>query len=302
MIYLLTNEEYEAISGVINPTVCTFKSYGVAITRLYFERFIESNEKVMTTICSNKFGQSLEDWVESRKHYKFKLYKFVESFDDPYAPPFNIDFTTGLVKYGTDSPCSLQKKKLPKIDGVPTFSEYYETYDGTEYSNIVLKVAFLFEYDSIGFNTKQDKKIIWYYENGDECTRFTKLLPKSLSSDENFADMLKEGVIRRQNIVDDIQKPIINMLYYVYNRTEQTKTDKQLIFMGRDLLSVLATELEGFVSRALEITDPDSDDYEKKVAYVGIRDYTGDHDEWLDVNVPAYGKTARSFIMDALDT
>ena len=295
MKYLLQENEMLALKQFIPERMFLMPtSFGTFINRYQFEKMIENN---MVARIVESTGVDFETWLESKKVYKYKIYKMLSSGKDAYMPPIDIDFTTGLAS-------KLAKKTLPKVAGVPTSVEYYEKKFQVgidpigdpiyEYENLVLRIDFELTYSDIGFITERDPVIKWYYDN-DTLSKNTKSLGITYSMAEDFDKITEEGILRRGNIIADLQYPLLKMLTSIFPDSELGG----ILIIGRSFLDEQDDLFKGFIERALTITDTSSTDFGKKVAYVTIRDYNGEHASWLDINVE--GITPRVFLTNALD-
>ena len=225
--------------------------------------------------------------------------------EDVYALPKDVDFKTQLLE-------KLQKKLLPKESGKPTVVEYYEikkpltdeagnptkNFLGQqlyEYENLIAQIDFDFKFDEFGFIDEKIAMLRWYDENG-RLSEEGKNLGRVFDPINDHEARIAEGEIRRRSIIHGLQLPVMNKLKEIYDEY----TPIQILSIGRQFLNNNDEVFRDFIDKSLSVVDENSVDYGKKVAWVTIRDYSGDEDDWLDYDL-GDGETIRQFIMEELD-
>lgn len=238
----------------------------------------------LDAIAQANYGMSFDEFIAPKKTHPYKIYNFLAESpnfegigDNPWKFPCDIDFTTML----TITPA---KKSLPKIQGKPTSAEYYESYDPLTgiYSNILARIDFELTYDALGFITNRSLKLRFYRTNETVSEEF-KELGRSYDPIYDSEYRIKEGVLRRQSIVDNLQLPILGVLQAVYPGTPMT----EVVEMGRAFLEFHNDAFELFIKAS------------KKDIITSITEAT---DPWLDAPFPPAGPgaTVRMYIISEL--
>lgn len=253
------------------------------IKRPEIDELIEKN--VNLNAGFNKvFGKSFEAVLSEKERAHYKIYEFLgdspnlgELADNPWRFPYDIDFTIMLPK-------KLEKKTLPKVQGKPTSVEYYEKYDPVTgiYENIIARIDFELSYDPLGFITERKELLRFYRSDNSVSTEF-KNIGRAFDPIYDAEYRIKEGVLRRQSIVDNLQLPILGVLQAVYSTIPLT----EVVEMGRDFLDRYEREFDLFIKAS-----------KKDI----ITEITNATDPWLDVPFPPAGPgvTVRMYIISEL--
>src|SRR3990170_5286138 len=122
-------------------------------------------------------------------------------------------------------------KKRTIVDGELTVIDYYRTYDGATYSDLVVKETRAYNRDVNRFPVTRDLSIDFYYEDG------TVGLTKSTVKYYNLSEKISECLERRNNVLNDAKQYILVSL---------GEDD------GLDLLKSVQTEYELFKEGKIE--------------------------------------------------
>lgn len=209
-----------------------------------------------------------------------RIYDFIP-YKNKYSklePPVDYDFITGLTT-------KLHRKSII-VKGECTSEEYYESFNGTTYTRLIVKEESLFVRDAIGFPISKTVTISWYKNNG-ESHPTKKTWVKYYSDIEKIS----EGKTRRGNLVDALQRPCIGLISIALTGS-QTPTFS-VILQGRAFLAEYKDELENFISSSNKdvldcFSNPLNANYPTTTKY-----------SWIDSMTP-YGITIRQFLINSL--
>lgn len=209
---------------------------------------------------------------------KIKIYSFMKDGYNLFEPPIDVDFITGLK-------IKLHRKSII-VKGECTAEEYYETYDGTTYGNLIVKETNVFTRDALGFAIKRDTTIAWYMNNG-ATHATTKLIPKYYSN----LQKIEEGKTRRVNLVSSLQMPCIGLISIAMIGTPNATP--AIIAEGRKFMNDYKIEFDNFK----DVSDKTilsclSDSLHPK--YITVTNYS-----WIDSMTP-YGVTIRQYLINEL--
>ncbi len=286
-LYEFTYEEDRAIRRNL-PQTSTFcyesvwggKSHWY-IKQPKIDSLIEQNVDLRTAFQLAFKKPMSETLLEKQKHH-YKIYEFLgdspnlgDLTDNPWRFPYDIDFTFMLTQ-------KLAKRTLPKVQGKPTSTEYYQSYDPVTgvYDNIIARVDFDLTYDVLGFITKKEALLKFYKSDGSvDHTRF-KDIGRSYDAIYDAEYRIKEGVLRRQSIVDNLQLPILGVLQAVFPDTPMTA----VVQLGRDFLDRYEREFDLFIKAS-----------KKDI----IEMITSAPDTWLEAPFPPAGPgvTVRQYLI-----
>lgn len=198
-----------------------------------------------------------------------KIYKFIRGASPLMKePPFDVDFVTGLT-------VKLHRKSI-LAKGEIVAEEFYENFDGSSYTNLIVKETSSFVRDPLGFPIYRDTVVSWYKNNNEEHPR-KKTWRKFYSDLEKIA----EGKTRRGNLVAALQTPIIGLISLVMNQT--TIPTMAVILEGRRFIQAYKDELDLFVDSSNKdilscLTDP------AHPKFVSVANFS-----WIDTAIPAIG-------------
>ena len=254
------------------------------INRADIDNLIYENINVDRAFVS-VFGKHMEDVLLTRRVYHYKIYEYLkdsptlkELAEDPWVYPYDVDFKTMLK-------VKLAKKVLPKHQGKPTSIEYYESYDSVTgvYTGIIARIDFTLSYDSVGFITKKEALLRFY--RADDTFEMGKYKDIGRSYDPIYdAELrIREGVIRRRSIVDNLQLPILGVLQAVSPGVPVS----EVVLMGRSFLDRYRVEFDLFIKAS-----------KKDI----ITKMSGATDPWLEAPFPPAGPgvTVRMYLISEL--
>ena len=285
MIYILPEEYYVAINQKMPSNIqFGYEEEGhfyyddSIISHITFDIDITLKEAI------NKTYNELVVELEPLANYHCKIYDYIEEellIDaDKTKPPFGHDYKTGLI--------TRLHPKRTTIKGEVIRVDYYSD---KELTDLVLTVEVEYIRDDIGFAISRKTTRRWVLKN-DEYHPETKITEKSYVI--NLEDQIKEGLRRRQNIIDSIQPRVLYLLFEVM--LPEGKTKEEIIYIGREFLDRHEPEFDRFIKSSSTIIDINDPNYGKKELAVAFMIAT---DEWLD-NKPATlgGISIREYIIN----
>ena len=230
------------------------------------------------TISSSLYGKPIYDFLAPYEKFSYKVYDFLPAthlVEDKCAFPYDIDFKTMLTS-------KLSKKSLPKVQGKPTLIEYYESYDTATgvYTNLIAKIDFTLHYDPLGFIYKIEK-ILRFKKTDESWSSEFKDIGRSYDMLYDAEFRIKEGKLRRESIVDNLQLPILAVLRAFYPMNDFITVVK----MGRDFLDNYEREFDLFIKAS------------KKDIITAIQAET--ESPWLEAPI-APGLTVRQHLINEL--
>lgn len=220
-----------------------------------------------------------ESQPEPINQLELKIFKYVNEYTkDKTIPPFDLDFVTGLT-------VKLHRKSTI-IKGECTEEEYFANYDGSLYSDLIVKEETLYIRDALGFPISKTASLIWYRNNSAEHES-KKTWVKYYSNLEK----IQEGKTRRGNLVSNLQMPCIGLISIAMTGAQDPTT--AVILEGRRFLADYSKEFTVFIEDSnRDIVQCLSDSNHSKYAHQS--NYT-----WIDTMTP-YGITIRQFIISEL--
>jgi hypothetical protein len=127
------------------------------------------------------------------------------------------------------------------IKGEVQVEEYYLSFNGTTYSDLIVKEVHTFTRNIMGFAIYRTTTVSWYNESGLEC-----MDKKIWTKFYDGLQTIEEGIVRRGNIVKYLQPAILTFL-------QQTLSQEQLpniLTLGRNFLNDYKTDLDNFVDHS----------------------------------------------------
>lgn len=211
-----------------------------------------------------------------------KQYKIHAYFDsrkyNKLSPPVDVDFITGLN-------IKLHRKSI-LVKGECQAEEYYTDYDGTTYSNMIVKESHVFTRDAIGFALRRDTTLQWV-KNNESLGPVLKTLTKYYSPLERIL----EGKTRRGNLVDNLQLPVISLISFAL--TGNPNPTLPIIVHGREFLATYKSEFDNFVG-ASDKTILSCLNDSNHAKYISSANWS-----WIDSMTP-YGVTIRQYLISEL--
>lgn len=163
----------------------------------------------------------------------------------------------------------------------------------------VIKVSITYYRDASGFAMYRITVRQWYNEDG-------TLNPETKTSIKyyyiNKQDMIKEGIKRRDLLVNTIQIPVMTLMAEVLMPLGVTQIS--VVFKGRQFLDDYETVFNNFIKNSSTITDPAHTDYGRKTVIVSLENETrSQFVEWLDLAPNSLGgaTTIRQYLINQFD-
>ena len=215
----------------------------------------------------------------------FKIYDFVEDKKkfNTSTVPLTLDFRTGLTK--------VLHRKSTLVKGECVKEEYFENCSvdaagNLTFTNLICAEHHAFIRDTLGFPIMRNSHIHFYDQNGIESAE-TKSWTKYYSQLEK----IQEGKIRRGNLVDNLQMPVIGLIAIAV--TGSPIPAPPIILTGRNFLFDYKKEFDAFVDESNKeilqcLTNP------ANAKYMSVSKYP-----WINSMTP-YGVTIRQFLIAEL--
>ena len=285
MIYRITESDFNAINAEM-PDSLEFGYSGDDGLFYYDDAIFPHIPFDLNITLMESVGKNYSDYVSSLSpitDFYCKIYRYFEEDDlkdlDRTKPPLGHDYKTGLN-------VRLHPKRTT-IKGEVVKVDYYADPGLTD---IILVVEIEYVRDSLGFALSRTTNRRWALENG-SFHETEKVTTKSYSV--NAEDQIKEGIRRRQNIIDTLQPAVLKFMFE--SLLPQGLSQMQIVLMGRAFIDSHELEFDKFVKSSSTVTDPASPNFGKKTLVVEFENAT---ETWLD-NTPASlgGISIRDFII-----
>lgn len=218
------------------------------------------------------------DAVEYPIKKRLVINSLLRVYSDPFQDAVNVDFVSGLT-------VKLHRKSF-LVKGECRSEEYYLNFDGTTYSNLVVKEETVYTRNALGFPIYKDVKLSWMCEDG-------TIHPKTKEWRKYYSQLeqIKEGKTRRGNLVSNLQMPCIGLISIAMTGTPNPSA--AVILEGRRFLGDYSKEFTIFIEDSnKEILNCLI--YSDNPKYVSIATYP-----WIDTMTP-YGVTIRQFIINEM--
>jgi hypothetical protein len=215
-------------------------------------------------------GWKLDGSVLNDGSLDCKIYDYLNQIPkDKKTPPHDVDFLTGLT-------VKLHRKQT-MVKGEVQVEQYFLNFNGTSYSDEVVKETHSFARDVFGFAKYRSTTVEWFLK----CN---KVAPNKKIWVKHY-DMLQsieEGIQRRGNIVKFLQPKILGIL----QMTVAQQDLPNIIIWGRSFLSRMKDHFDNFV------------DHSDRSLYSALQDEQLLADfPWLLNNVPGTNISIVQFIL-----
>ena len=179
-------------------------------------------------------GWKLDGSVLNDGSLDCKIYDYLnQTPKDKKLPPYDVDFVTGLT-------VKLHRKQT-MIKGEVQIEQYYLNFNGTDYSNEVVKETHTFTRDVFGFAKYRTTTVEWFLK----CDK-TAANKKVWVKHYDMLQSIEEGIQRRGNIVKFLQPKILGIL----QMTVAPQDLPNIILWGRTFLSAMKTHFDNFVDHS----------------------------------------------------
>jgi hypothetical protein len=162
-----------------------------------------------------------------------RIYALLDYSGNVSEPPLEVDYITGLK--------TKLHRKQTMLRGEVQQELFYKNFDGTTYSNLVVKELHTYVRDSFGFCKSRITTVSWIYEDDTECT-----IKKTWTKYYDNLQMIEEGIQRRSNIVKSLQPKVLGLLQMTMSASEQPN----IIPYGRAFLSAMKDSFENFTNHS----------------------------------------------------
>lgn len=209
-----------------------------------------------------------------------KIFKYMPvGVYDRSIPPFHRDFITSL-------PNIKLHRKSTIVKGECTKEEFFVNYDGTTYSDLIVKEETTYVRDALGFPTYKTVKVTWYKNDGTPHPAF-----KSWIKYYSNMEKIQEGKTRRGNLIANLQMPCIGLISIAM--LGHPNASPEVILEGRKFLADYSKEFTLFIEDSNKEMISCLNNTEH-IKYVSVSKYT-----WIDTMTP-YGMIIRAFIINEL--
>lgn len=207
-----------------------------------------------------------------------KINNFIRNPLDPYDVPIDVDYVSGLKT-------KLHRKSIV-VKGEIKAEEFYENYINGAFVNLIIKETTTFTRDALGFPLYKDVVVVWYCVDGTAHPT-----TKSWRSYYNQLEKIKEGKVRRGNLVANLQMPCIGLISIALTGTPNPT--QAVVLEGRKFLADYSKEFTVYIEDSNKdiiscFNDPAHARYIVPAAY-----------SWIDSMTP-YGITIRQFMVSEL--
>jgi len=242
---------------------------------------VEDNSSGQFVLLADDATQSEKDAIDALEHpvkKKLKISSLMLNSHDPYEVPLDVDYVSGLKT-------KLHRKSV-LVKGEIRSEEFYESFSNTVFSNLIVKEVTSFTRDALGFPLYKDVEVTWYCEDG---TAHPK--KKTWRSYYNQLEQIKEGKVRRGNLVANLQIPCIGLISIAM--TGSPSPTSAVILEGRRFLADYSKEFTVYIEDSnKDIISCFSDQSHSR--YIQSSSYS-----WIDSMTP-YGVTIRQFMINEL--
>lgn len=165
-----------------------------------------------------------------------KIYRYAPNnfFSDKTTPPLGLDYVVGLS-------VKLHRRSII-VKGECKSEEFYVNFDGTTYSDMVLKEVHTFYRDGLGFALKRESIISWICEDNT-----THAITKTLLKFYNQYETIEEGQTRRGNLINGLQRPIIGFICMYLGGMQFAP---QAIGLARTFTARYKPEMQNFIDES----------------------------------------------------
>lgn len=297
-LYILSEEDVKGIYKGVSKKVTFVQTIGTDLIMDYQSLTIMKSKFAMDVIINASFTETtFDEFLANRLKPYYVLYTYVTGLIadsvNIYLPPYEIDFKSDLR-------ITLAKKTLPKIKGIPTSAEYYESMSVEEnsavYVNRICGVLFKLEYNDYGFIKSKDAILRWYLSDGTCDEVNTKNIGHVYDPLLDSGKIIAEGVSRRRSIYNDLAMPMLAVIALIF----PDKPQLEVLALGRAFMAYYNDEFNSFIYESKTVLDHESEDYGLKSIVVNVKHDT-EH-EWLDTVVDiGYGPLSpRQYLMQEL--
>lgn len=253
------------------------------VSSLMGERFfgIEENDDGQFILLADDASLSERDSIDALERPDKKVVKinnFIRTPLDPYDVPIDTDYVSGLKT-------KLHRKSIV-VKGEIKAEEFYENFSNNVFSNLIVKETTTFTRDALGFPLYKDVVVEWYCIDGTAHT--TK---KSWRSYYNQLEQIKEGKMRRGNLVANLQMPCIGLISITM--TGSPSPTPAVILEGRKFLADYSKEFTVYIEDSNKDIISCFNDVSHP-RYILASAYS-----WIDAMTP-YGVTIRQFMVNEL--
>jgi hypothetical protein len=252
MLYIVPSNLFNAMENTL-PSGSSFgfvSKQGWNIHDSATVAYYPFNINVTTQTAVGMTYNELIQACEPLSNYHLKIYRYIENVEDPFEKlevPKGHDYKAGLT--------TRLHLKRTTARGEVIKVDYYSD---PELTDLVLTVDINYTRDAVGFATERQTTRRWVMENGNYNTD-TKVTQKSYT--DNPEDQIKEGIRRRQNIIDTVQPAILGAMIEVLG---STLSQLQILLLGRQFIDEFESQFDRFVKASSTVTDPADPNFGRK--------------------------------------
>jgi hypothetical protein len=267
----------------IQQYLINIEGFSKLVASIMGNRFlgIEENENGQFILLTDDVTLAERDMIDALERPVKKIVKinnFISNPIDLYEPPVELDYVTGLK-------VKLHRKSIV-VKGEIKAEEFYEDYVNNAFVNLIVKEETTFTRDALGFPLYKDVLVKWYCEDG--TAHATNKIWRSYY---NQLEQIKEGKVRRGNLVANLQMPCIGLISIALTGSPTPTT--AVILEGRKFLADYSKEFTIYIEDSnKEIISCFSDANNSR--YVTQANYP-----WIDFITP-YGISIRQFMINEL--
>lgn len=212
------------------------------------------------------YGKELHEISVDMSLFDVKIWDIT----DPQVKEERIDFRT--INYRTDLTTTLYpnrtmvKGEIKKVDW----------YSDPELTDKILTAEISYTRDQFGFAVERTTTRKWVMTNG-EYHNLVKITKKKY--DINPIDQIKEGKVRRGNIVDAFQTPVLAAMIEIL--VPQGHSHTEVLLRGRKILDGVSLELKNFIDNSSTVTNESDPNFGRKVMAVKWEELAATTEPWM---------------------
>lgn len=129
--------------------------------------------------------------------FEYKIWDLSVKPSLPDADPRGLDYKTGLIS-------RLHEKSLDRNKGVDVRNDFYESFDGEIYSNLIVREEFVWTFDDNGKFQKREMKHLFTIKGSTDDQPIFGEHVKETEKYYTDKDAAKAGRARRDNVISDM--------------------------------------------------------------------------------------------------
>ena len=241
----------------------------------FWAKRLKSNGFDMDSICTAVFGTNLLAQATDIAGFEPKIMDIAGQCPEMAEA---VDFRT--INYRTGLTDSLYPKRTMEHGEIVRV----EWFRDIELTDKVIDVNMNYVRDGYGFALERQTTREWIMKNGEPHAN-KKITKKRY--DINFNDQIKEGKRRRENIVNDVQKPALMAMAEVLMPLGYAEI--QILGLGRGIMEALQDEFKNFIENSSTDMDPSSPTFGQKKVVLAVQSMADVQYPWMHTKALSLG-------------